>query len=646
ITDVLRRHAARLEEISFFLSADVHRLINDEAMMINRALLANQRAVAKLFFNLMKSEMKRELSLQLKWRDRVKDWRLIQKNCIIQSFSKALAMLCSAYPPDDHNVKYTMKIRAQYESVQQKCLAEVQLCKDNLLNLKVCTEKEAEAVASDLLLLTEKLQCRFEEELDHMVRGFEELAKHNEQNCRDLYSYCREACVLWDFHRLKLSQQEGELKKKLSGCRQKKDKSIQTMETHLDIILHKMRTASSEKKLKKSLENALSCLDGIRARYEASTKVLMEKVMSYPEAILQELISYSESLSQYFNVKEVFKQNLEGKTDSTFPGQEEVLDAENQGEQQTESVVQENGEEQKAEGCQQQKEGTNIPENEEVFAQESEEGEEQEDRSISQGGDEPGDVEQRMSFSQDTFNSSRGEISELTVETFSTSSGNTYTVLGAEEVGKPDGLETSLTKYDEKGSLPMHLEHALIAKTVFVELKKRIRLCFFEHLEKWFAETLSDSWATVGAKKEELSSELQQRLLSCELRRKNIETNICNVRAAELLLHEKHLECHCNEVGEALKKERAEFLRFCDQQNDSIQNLESRIRDVESAFLGAPVAESSSVCPELHHYLDVIRVSLRSYRNYLEETLGRLRDSNVDFLKGCRYYGDTAGGKL
>lgn len=40
------------------------------------------------------------------------------------------------------------------------------------------------------------------------------------------------------------------------------------METHLDIILHKMRTASSQKKLQKSLESALSCLDGIRARYE------------------------------------------------------------------------------------------------------------------------------------------------------------------------------------------------------------------------------------------------------------------------------------------------------------------------------------------------------------------------------------------
>lgn len=54
--------------------------------MINRALLANQRAIAKLFFNLMKSELKTELSHRLKWQDRVKDWKLIQKNRVVQSF--------------------------------------------------------------------------------------------------------------------------------------------------------------------------------------------------------------------------------------------------------------------------------------------------------------------------------------------------------------------------------------------------------------------------------------------------------------------------------------------------------------------------------------------------------------------------------
>ncbi|OXB69070.1 hypothetical protein ASZ78_009546 [Callipepla squamata] len=451
---------------------------------------------------------------------------------------------------DAHNMQCVMKIRAQYESVQQKCLAEAELCK----------------------------------------RSFEELAEHNEQNCRDLYSYCQGAIALWDIHQLKLSQQEGEFRKELDECRWKQDKSIQKMKTNLDINLDKMRTASSGKQLKKFLKNALSSLDGIRAGYEISNKVLVKKATSYPEAILQELISYSESLSQYFNVKEIFRQNLEGKTDTTFSGQAEVSEAENQAEQQTESIVQES-EEQKADSCQQQKEGTNIPENEEASAQDREEREEQKDgKSVFQESDESEDVEQGMSSSQGMFNNGKVEISELAVETFSTSSGNTYTVLRAEESGKPDVLETCLTNYDEKEPFPMHLEHGLIRATVFEELKKRIRLCFFEHLEKWFAESLSNSWATVGTWKEELSSELQQHLLWCEQMQENIETNIYSVRAAELLLHEECLECHCNVVGEALKRERAEFLRFCHQQNASIQNLDSWIRDKESEFLRAPVA--------------------------------------------------------
>lgn len=53
---------------------------------INRALLDNERATAKLLFNLMKSELEKEKMHQLKWQERVKDWKLIQKNCVAQSF--------------------------------------------------------------------------------------------------------------------------------------------------------------------------------------------------------------------------------------------------------------------------------------------------------------------------------------------------------------------------------------------------------------------------------------------------------------------------------------------------------------------------------------------------------------------------------
>lgn len=61
--------------------------------------------------------------------------------------------------------------------------------------------------------------------------------------------------------------------------------------------------------------------------------------------------------------------------------------------------------------------------------------------------------------------------------------------------------------------------------------------------------------------------------------------------SVELLLHKECLESHCAEVVEALRKERAEFLQFCDQQNNVSKTLRSQIRDMESVFLSAPVTE-------------------------------------------------------
>ncbi|NWW86478.1 CC180 protein, partial [Rhynochetos jubatus] len=83
--DVLTKYSVKLEEMSF-LAADVHKLLNDKAMNRNRALLDNEKATAKLLFNRMKSELEKEKLHQLKWHGRVKDWKLIQKNCVVQNF--------------------------------------------------------------------------------------------------------------------------------------------------------------------------------------------------------------------------------------------------------------------------------------------------------------------------------------------------------------------------------------------------------------------------------------------------------------------------------------------------------------------------------------------------------------------------------
>ncbi|NXH80945.1 CC180 protein, partial [Edolisoma coerulescens] len=66
---------------------------------INRALLRNERATAKLIFNLMKSELEKEKLHQLKWQERVKDWKLIQKTHVIQSFREFMASEEIQNPP-------------------------------------------------------------------------------------------------------------------------------------------------------------------------------------------------------------------------------------------------------------------------------------------------------------------------------------------------------------------------------------------------------------------------------------------------------------------------------------------------------------------------------------------------------------------
>ncbi|NXH22285.1 CC180 protein, partial [Bucco capensis] len=66
---------------------------------MNRALLANQRALAKLLFKLMKSVLQWELSHRCRWQDTLQDWKLIQKNCVVHNFREFMAKEEIKNPP-------------------------------------------------------------------------------------------------------------------------------------------------------------------------------------------------------------------------------------------------------------------------------------------------------------------------------------------------------------------------------------------------------------------------------------------------------------------------------------------------------------------------------------------------------------------
>ncbi|XP_060126026.1 coiled-coil domain-containing protein 180-like [Zootoca vivipara] len=126
---------------------------------------------------------------------------------------------------DTHNVQYLMKIRLQYEKVCQECLSKVQECKDHL----------------------------------------EQLVKHTEINCRNIYQYFQDALTLFDNHKCSLVRHENELHSKMNECRNKHENLNKLREVNLDVAVDKLRTQSSDEKLKAQLEKVYNVLDFIRA---------------------------------------------------------------------------------------------------------------------------------------------------------------------------------------------------------------------------------------------------------------------------------------------------------------------------------------------------------------------------------------------
>ncbi|XP_054853763.1 coiled-coil domain-containing protein 180 [Eublepharis macularius] len=727
IKGMLKKYTKILEDTAYLLPSDVHRFIHNEAMMINQALLANRRAIARLFVNLMEADLKKDVFFRRKLEEGIQIWKTTQKQFIACSFrkfmederiqnpsivkkelknmlkdqlslsEKRMALLYSlgnllplthskaeineCYEStvalnkriDTHNVQYMMRIRIQYEKVCQECLSYVQECKKKLLEKRICTEEEAEKMINpSFFQLIGKVQRRFENEVEMMDNDFEQLAKHTEINCRHLYQYFQDALVLWDVHQRNLTQEENDLHSKLNDLRNKHENMNKLREVNLDISIDKLRTQSSDEKLKAQLEKVYAVLDFIRAGYEAFHHDLETKITAYPQNVLKELIFYSALISQYFNVKETYegkpirKASVEEEEEEEeemaadadkaedageIPGSlESLLEHESKdGEQHSESA-EEQAEHKAATESEQEKLGemeSFPPESGRTeswmslglvsnMTEKSEEGSEVR---------EDGDVLETAEMTAPTLGSELTEPSERILECFNTSSGNTYTVLEHTGRWKTKKSEKYYVGKLKEDTLPLYLQQVFLSQIFIENVRRQIRLQFFEHLEKWFAQSLSTSWTIMASKKEELNAELQLRIHLHEPRRERIEKDVFYVRMAELRFHKERLERHCAGVLEALNQEKAAFQKLKESQNQLSKNFRQRIQDMEIIFLTESCAEkllslSNNLHMELLNHVEVIQVSLRSYRQYLEEALGKLREANTDFLKACRFFSE------
>ncbi|XP_040594831.1 coiled-coil domain-containing protein 180 isoform X2 [Mesocricetus auratus] len=403
----------------------------------------------------------------------------------------------------------------------------------------------------------------------------------------------------------------------------------------------------SEKPAEETEEEAVEETEPIVAR-EAQRRrdkfPQRDKMDELKEESIQEAEEMS-SMKEAFSEASQEPEYVKSQEEKEGAGEEEEEDEEEE-EQEDEEEEEMKEEEKEEEEMKEEKEEEEEREEEEEEEEVNEEEEEEEDDDM---------LEDMMEYYQESVltgpaegkEESLEEMSYEEMEFFTTASGNTYfAFLSVEDEQKihtrPYSYQAVLfhdtfsTKYIEPVTIPNKL---------IVKVKKRLRAGFFEHLEKWFDQCALNARIIVASKVDELDSELELRLHLHRPRLRHVEKDIHNVRAAELLLHQERLDNHCAGVIETLKKERLMFCQFQEEQAVRSKNFRRKIYDMEHIFLNATksqklVSLTNTLHRELLSYVDVIQVSLRSFRQYLEESLGKLRYTNIDFVKHCRLFSE------
>uniref|UniRef100_A0A3B3SYI9 DUF4455 domain-containing protein n=1 Tax=Paramormyrops kingsleyae TaxID=1676925 RepID=A0A3B3SYI9_9TELE len=226
ITAVLKKYSALLEDVSYMMPPDIHRLIDGEAMMMNQAILANRRAVARLVLQATEKHLQKGLLLRLHWEDKVQDWTRLKVQASVDRFREFMSDPLIQEP---RGVQGTLEsMRAKQEHLSQKLQTELSLvpprCSKELvsewhsslsaLHEQIGDEKHSGCFAA---LCSDKHSGCFDAAPQ---AAFECLARRAAAVSQSLFRFMRGAAELWEVHTARLQRADRQLKVQLEEVRQ------------------------------------------------------------------------------------------------------------------------------------------------------------------------------------------------------------------------------------------------------------------------------------------------------------------------------------------------------------------------------------------------------------------------------------------
>ncbi|KAE8582533.1 hypothetical protein XENTR_v10020159 [Xenopus tropicalis] len=650
ISEVLKKYTSLLKDICHLMPSDVDRFIHNEAMMINQAILANHRALARLSVNLLEANLKRENTQRFQWQDLKKAWECYQREIIMKEFRvfaekemehiptsvkvlvdqlttqlsslkerrlQILGLARSFVPPtctrtgvmewyeslaalnsqaESINKQFLEKLQELREEFCQKFEVKAESCK--LVSVDICTPEEAEdIITKELSPVTAQIHMKFKEEQEKWEKLLVHSSKLTILQTQKLLKFLEDVVDIWQTLERGLSKQENAVQLRMEQCRYKYDSDSKAKEANLDKILDRLRQDSTKETLRSTLGKALASLETIKAGYKTFHLDQVAVIDSYPALVLAELASYSCALSNYFGVKEVY-------------GQVQKKDGENPSTSIT-TIPADGVRSHSREGISVNSEfnSYNYSAVESVLLEgEWLEGPGDGTHNTREDTEVPGIVQcdSTMAPVQTPYRESTqaaegageqtSQGAQIPFELFTTSKGNTYTALRLaseddtavpEFPGEHSDTNIFMTEAVLDDSVPLNHDIMVIPEQQLIVIRKSVRLGFFEHLETWFGETLSSAQGIVSAKKEEFNSELALRYHLHEPRSQRIEMDIHNVRAAELILHSERVDRHCDGVSHSLEQLKRESSVLIENMKQQTLGFRSKIRAMESMFLGA-----------------------------------------------------------
>ncbi|PIK36653.1 putative coiled-coil domain-containing protein [Apostichopus japonicus] len=683
IKHLVKTYAKNLEQIAFLMAPDVQRLIERESQIINQTLLSNQRAYADLLARLMKTDIERDKNHRTHWEGRVEDWKRLNTEIVIQKFTefmddssitdppiikviltelyheqqtinqrrinlfnalrsmkppsstksavyrwnKELASICQEI--ERLHTHFLSRLHKEYERICKECLDQVETCRVELLQTGVCSDERVQEVVESFFLpqLGER-QKVFENHLDTMdVKSLENLAETTAHKLRSLFKYAQGAAHLWDVHEINLAKRERELQEKLEECRHNHDNVNQQMEANLDIVLDRLRQESSKESLQKSLEKAVELLDSIKESYDHFHIDQQNIVQAYPDSVQTEVLRYDAAVCKFYEVDRIHPSERQKQGKGT------VGDKKDENNKTKQKKVKRRTPQPHTSPHPGDHDGPNRP------------------PSVHSTGS---SVNVSVTGRESSLSSVPSPVPMAVKEVLSTSKGTTFyvlTVAGEQGLAEGDSERTGdaafMTEGQETGEdeVADYIKNVIIPESLFQELRKVLRIEFLNHLEDWTQQAKMSANSVVAAKLEELNSELDLRLHLHNPRCQRIEKDIHNVRGAELLLHQDRVTQHSKGVSTALNEIKTGFTSMQQEHEVLVEKFQKQVDLMEGSFETATksatlLSLSQQVSTKVESHMEVIRVSLRKFRQYLDQTLQMLRESNARFIKSFKLFSD------